>query len=38
MPSNGNLAFAENLIDQLTGDSNLIAVGAGLRGSGPSRW
>jgi len=26
MPSNGNLAFAENVIDQLTGDSNLIAV------------
>ena len=26
MPANGNLAFAENLIDQLTGDSNLIAV------------
>ncbi len=26
MPANGNLAFAENVIDQLTGDSNLIAV------------
>ena len=26
MPANGNLAFAENLVDQLTGDSNLIAV------------
>jgi ABC-type uncharacterized transport system involved in gliding motility auxiliary subunit len=26
MPANGNLAFAENLIDQLTGDSDLIAV------------
>jgi ABC-type uncharacterized transport system involved in gliding motility auxiliary subunit len=26
MPANGNLAFAENLIDQVTGDSNLIAV------------
>ncbi len=26
MPANGNLAFAENVVDQLTGDSNLIAV------------
>jgi ABC-type uncharacterized transport system involved in gliding motility auxiliary subunit len=26
MPANGNLAFAENVIDQLTGDSNLITV------------
>jgi ABC-type uncharacterized transport system involved in gliding motility auxiliary subunit len=26
MPANGNLAFAQNLIDQLSGDSNLIAV------------
>jgi ABC-type uncharacterized transport system involved in gliding motility auxiliary subunit len=26
MPANGNLAFAENLVDQLGGDSNLITV------------
>ncbi len=26
MPANGNLAFAQNVIDQLTGDSNLITV------------
>ena len=26
MPANGNLAFAQNLVDQLSGDSNLIAV------------
>jgi len=26
MPVNGNLAFAQNVIDQLTGDSNLITV------------
>jgi ABC-type uncharacterized transport system involved in gliding motility auxiliary subunit len=26
IPLNGNLAFAENVIDQLTGDSNLIGV------------
>ncbi len=26
MPANGNLAFAQNVIDQLSGDSNLIAV------------
>lgn len=26
MPANGNLAFAQNVIDQLTGDSNLIGV------------
>ncbi len=26
MPANGNLAFAQNAIDQLSGDSNLIAV------------
>ena len=26
MPANGNLAFAQNVIDQLTGDGNLITV------------
>jgi len=26
MPANGNLAFAENVVDQLSGDSNLITV------------
>jgi len=26
MPANGNLAFAENVVDQLTGDSDLITV------------
>jgi len=26
MPANGNLAFAENIVDQLAGDSSLIAV------------
>ena len=37
MPANGNLGFAQSVIEQLSGDSNLIASGAGLRGSGPSR-